>query len=255
MSNFTVIPGSQLPITTTQKADDFVFYLTDLGGGLYRLDRMKRSDFLTIVHDDNGLKFDTSLTPSGILAMFNVDGTNVLFFDEPNDLFRTNKKFEVSNGIGVACSLSPDGTITVEGSSPLTEANIAGNNVSGSGDFELPRRSNVFDPVLVGLGSSIQEIVTSTGSSEEIFHKGTINFVELNPGAAVTSLDLEITDPNNMDKGSVIHIHNISGNNITGITYTLNGGVNGSLPATINAGEIKSIYLGGGNTWYLLNQI
>jgi len=237
-------------LTSTSKNKN-ILYLVAVpdGGGGYLLRNITKEDIFKL--DGHGIDFESTSAPAGVTAMLSIDGTTVLFFDEPNDIFKTVKGFEVQDVIGnPVAALNPDGSITIQGNGVGVEAKIFGSNIAGSGNFELSRRNSTYTPKLMGMTSSVQEIVPVTAGSAAIQHKATYNIVEFNPAGAVTSFDLELSDPATMDEGTIIVLNNISGNSITGITYTLNGATNGSLPTALNSGDVKKIYLGASDTWY-----
>lgn len=236
-------------LNSTSKDKDIVLLAAvPDGGGGFLLRNITKENFYKI--DGNDIDFDSTSAPAGVTSLIGIDGTTILFFDEPNDLFKSVKTIEVQDATGfMVASINADGSLGLKGDGTGVQVYIKGTNVN-SGDYELPQRASGQSPRLMGLGASAEEIVTSTGSSETVTHKGSLNFVEFNPAGVVSSLDIELPDPATLDEGTIWVFNNISGNNISGITYTLNGATNGSLPTDLNAGLVKKIYLGGSNTWY-----
>jgi hypothetical protein len=237
-------------LTTTAKDGDIILLIAvPDGGGGYNLRNITKTNWFKLDGDPVDFVGITSPAP-GNTPIISIDGTTLLFFEDTDDIFKTVKGIEVQDGVGfMVASLNADGSLGLQGDGAGVQVYIKGTNVN-AGDYELPQRESGQTPRLMGLGSSAEEIVTSTGSSEVLTHKGSLNFVEFNPGATVSSLDLELPDPGSADEGTVWVLNNISGNNISGITYTLNGATDGTLPTSLNAGDVKKIYLGGGDTWY-----
>ena len=246
MAEFTVIPGSSLPISTTGAADDYIFLLVDLGGGNYRLDRIKREDYFKLAPSESidldGFTFNNN-------TVISINGTPALIYGDVETAFKTNQiAFEVQDGIGfLLAGLMADGSIGLLGNGVGSEVFIKGTN-RGASDVFLPKAPGV-DGTLIGMGTSVQELVPVNSASDEVTRVGNKVPVLLSPAGAINPYDIELDVASDWDPGTEIIFHNPTGNNITGLTWTLNGSTNGSLPTSINAGTTARIMLFG-TTWY-----
>lgn len=247
MSNFTVIPGSSLPPVTTGDPNGFIFFLTPIGGGNFRLDRIERTNFFKLAATES---IDLVGTVSNLNTLVSIDGVGTVIYDSVISALKQTISYEIQDGSGfMVASINADGTLGLQGSSTGQEIFISGAN-RASGDQFLPSQPSS-DGKFIGMGTSVQELVPVNSASDAVLIRGNKLPVLLSPAGAINPYDIELSAPANFDDGTEIIFHNPTGNNITGLTWTLNGATNGSLPTSINGGTTSRIMLFG-TTWYEL---
>lgn len=251
MSAFTVIPGSSLPTITVGDSDGFVFILTPLGGGNFRLDKISRNDFLTLGITE-AINFKEN--PDNVAVMFEIEGVGRFFYDDTSgaDFVKTDlKAIELQDAIGFMLASLDENGIGLAGNIPALDVYIRGQRVTNNVEFYLPESANNSDANIIAADNLGQSIVPTLGSSAAFLARSAHSFVTLNPSAGISGNTFNLPDANEIYNGWKITVGNISANPITSITWSTPNATPHSFPSSISANTcVEFVYFSG--HWFVV---